>query len=117
MSIWIIFLIYAVLSATGLFMIKTGADNSGLAFSDGLFSMQLSPRLVIGLAFYIISFLMSVYVVSRLKLSVFYPMSTGTILVITSLLGFFVLREQIGFWQLLGMGLILAGVVAINIRV
>ena len=117
MSIWIVFVIYAVLSATGLFLIKTGADNSGLAFNDGLFSMQLSPRLVIGLALYVISFVMSVYVVSRMKLSVFYPLGTGTILVITSLLGYFVLREQIGFWQLLGMGLILAGVVAINIRV
>ena len=116
MSIWIVFAIYALMSASGLFLIKTGAETSGIAISNSLLNVQISPRLIIGFAVYVCSFLMSVYIVSRMKLSMFYPISTGTILVLTSLLGFFFLKEHIGVWQLVGMALILAGVVALNIR-
>ena len=116
MSIWIIFAIYTILSAVGLFMIKTGAESSGVGIHDSLLSIQLSPRLIFGFLIYVCSFLLSVYVVSRMKLSMFYPIGTGTILVFTSLLGFFVLKEQIGIWQLVGMALIILGIVAMNIR-
>ena len=116
MSIWIVFAVYALLSATGLFLIKTGADNTSMAFSEGLLSMQLSPRLLTGLLLYLTSFLLSLYVMSRMKLSLFYPIGTGSILVLTCLFGFFFLKEQIGAWQVLGMALILAGVVAMNIK-
>ena len=116
MSVWIVFAVYALISATGLFLIKTGADNTSMALSEGLFKMQLSPRLLAGFVLYLTSFVLSVYVMSRMKLSLFYPMGTGSILVLTCLFGFFFLKEQIGAWQLLGMALILAGVVAMNIK-
>jgi multidrug transporter EmrE-like cation transporter len=104
------------MSATGLFMIKTGAENSNLTIADSLLNIQLSLRLIIGLIVYICSFLLSIYLISKMKLSLFYPITTGSMLVITSLLGFFILEEHIGIWQLIGMGLILAGVFAMNIR-
>ena len=116
MSIWGIFAIYVVMSASGLFLIKTGAETSGFAFENQLFNFHVSPRLIIGFVIYVCSFLMSVYIISRMKLTVFYPVATGSVLVMTCLLGFFVLKEHIGVWQLLGMALILAGVVALNIR-
>ena len=114
MSIWIIFVIYALMSASGLFLIKTGADSSSLAVADSLLNIQLSPRLIIGFIIYVCSFLLSVYIISRMKLSMFYPISTGTLLVLSSLLGYFFLKEHIGVPQLIGMGLILAGVIAMN---
>lgn len=114
--IWIVFSIYTLISTAGLFLIKTGADNTSLAFQEGLISFQLSPRLMIGLILYLTSFLISIYIMSRINLSLFYPMSTGAILVFTCLLGYFILREHIGGWQLLGIALILAGVVAMNIK-
>jgi multidrug transporter EmrE-like cation transporter len=116
MIIWIIFVVYATMSATGLFLIKTGAENTSIAIENSLLNFQLSPRLLLGFAVYVCSFLLSVYLVSRMKLSVFYPLGTGSILILTSLLGFFVLKEDIGIWQLIGMGLILAGIIVINIR-
>jgi len=116
MSIWIVFIAYTFISATGLFFIKTGADSTNLAFQNGLFSMQLSPRLLIGITLYLVSFLVSIYIMSRIKLSLFYPMGTGAILILTCLSGYFLLKEHIGIWQLVGIGLILAGIVAMNIE-
>ena len=116
MSLWMIFILYALMSATGLFLIKTGADNTSLAIESGLLNFQLSPRLIIGFAVYVCSFLLSVYIIGRMKLSVFYPISTGTILILSSLLGFFFLKEHIGIQQLIGMGLILAGIITMYVE-
>jgi len=116
MSIWVVFALYTIVSATGLFLIKTGADNTSLAFQDGFFAMQLSTRLVVGILIYIASFIISIYIMSRIKLSLFYPMGTGIILVLTCLSGYFILKEHIGIWQIIGIILILTGVVAMNIN-
>jgi len=114
MLVWVMFVIYAIISAVGLFMIKTGADSTSLGFDNGLFNIQMSPRLFIGFLLYLTSFLMSVYIMSRIKLSLFYPLSTGTILILTCFLGFFLLKEHIGIHQIIGMVLIVAGIFFIN---
>jgi len=115
MLIWIVFIIYALTSATGLFLIKTGVEGASLAMQDRLISLHLTPRLLIGFFLYVSSFLISLYIISRMKLSLFYPIATGAILVITCLLGYFFLKEQIGIKHMLGMALILAGIIILNI--
>ena len=116
MSIWIVFAIYTLVSASGLLLIKIGAENTSLAVQEGLFNIQVSLRLFIGFLLYITSFAMSIYIMSKMKLSLFYPMGTGVILILTCLFGCFLLKENIGVWQLVGMILILVGVVAMNIN-
>jgi len=116
MLIWLVFAIYAIMSATGLFLIKTGADSTRFAIQNGLIDAQFSPRLLLGFVLYVASFLLSIYLMSRLKLSLFYPIATGAILIFTSLFGYFFLQEQVGIPQMLGMALILAGIIVLNIR-
>ena len=115
MTIWIVFMLYALLSATGLFMIKSGAESVNFSIHDGLMGIQLSPRFIVGLLVYATSFMLSIYVMSRMKLSVFYPVATGTILILTCVLGYLFLKEQIGWPQIVGMVLIVAGVLFINV--
>ena len=115
MSIWLIFAIYVLMSATGLFLIKTGTETTSLVLENSIFNFQLSVRLIVGFIVYVVSFLLSVYVISKMKLTVFYPTATGVMLVLTSLLGYFFLKEQIGVSHLVGMGLIMAGVIVLNI--
>ena len=116
MGIWIVFIIYVLMSATGLYMIKTGTADAGIGIRNGLFSLQVPVRLFLGFLIYVCSFLLSVYLVSRMNLSVFYPAGTGAILVLACLYGHFLLKERIGTPQLLGIALILIGVVCINMK-
>jgi len=116
MTIWIVFVIYAFVSSVGLYLIKTGTGSTSFELNNGLIAFQLSPRLLLGLAVYACSFLLSIYVLSKMKLTVFYPAGTGAILVVTCILGYFFLQEHIGLWQIGGMVLILAGIVLINIH-
>lgn len=116
MWIWLVFLVYILMSSIGLFLIKTGANGTSFALQNGLLSLQISPRLILGFLVYVLSFLLSIFVISRMKLSLFYPIGSGTILVISCLLGYFFLKEQIGVPQMIGIVLILGGVIAMNIN-
>jgi len=116
MTIWLVFAVYVIMSASGLLLIKMGSEGSNLAIENSIFNIQLSPKLLIGFIVYVCSFLMSVYLVGKMKITLFYPIATGSMLVLTSLFGFFFLKEHIGIPQLIGMGLILAGIITLNIN-
>jgi len=116
MSIWIVFAIYLLLNATGLLLIKLGTETSTFAIENSIFNLQLSFRLICGFILYVFSFLLSVFLISRIKLTVFYPTSIGVLLVITSILGLLVFKENLGVAQIIGMVLILAGVIIINLN-
>lgn len=112
----IILLIYVCLSATGLTMIKIGSSkDSTLLLDSAGFDLKLSWILVLGLCIYIVSFMMSIMVMKRMNLTVFYPVSAGLIYVLVSLAGFVVLKESFTILQLVGMGIILAGIIVMNI--
>jgi len=114
--IWIVFVMYALLSVAGLLLIKVGTADTGLVLQDGLFNLQTSPKFIIGLIIYICSFILSIYVIKNMKLSLFYPMATGTILLLTCILSVYFLKESIGSMQIIGIILILCGIVFINIK-
>ena len=116
MTIWLIFAIYVAMSASGLLLIKLGTETSNLALENGIFNIQLAPKLIIGFIVYVCSFLLSVYLIERMKITVFYPTAIGIMLVLTSVLGYFVLKEHIGVAQIVGMVLILAGIIVINVN-
>ena len=116
MWIWILFCIYAFMSATGLLLIKIGTDEASFCFQNNILSLQVTPRLLFGFMLYLLSFLLSIYIMSRLKLSLFYPVATGSIIMLTCVYGFFFLNEKIGIPQILGIALILAGIISINVN-
>lgn len=109
-------LIYVCMSAAGLTMIKIGTSReSTLLINSAGFDLKLSWILVIGLCVYVLSFLMSIVVMKRMNLTVFYPMSAGLIYIFVSLAGFLLLKETFTIQQLIGMGIILAGILVMNI--
>ena len=111
----LLFILYVAMSASGLLLIKMGADGGSLTTLNGILNIQISFKLVLGLIIYVCSFILSIIVMSRMKLSVFYPIGAGSILVLTCLLGVFFLREQLGLSQIIGILLVLCGVIVINI--
>lgn len=109
-------LIYVCMSAAGLTMIKIGTSReSTLLLDTAGFDLKLSWILVIGLCVYVLSFLMSIVVMKRMNLTIFYPMSAGLIYILVSLAGFLVLKETFTIQQLIGMGIILTGIVVMNL--
>ena len=112
--IWLI--IYVCMSATGLTLIKIGTSKeSTLLLNATGFDLRLSWILLLGFSIYVISFLLSIVVMKHMNLTVFYPLSAGLIYVLVSLAGFLVLKEAFTFQHLVGMGMILSGIIVMNL--
>lgn len=110
-------LFYVILSASGLTIIKIGV-NKGATLTLGKtgFSMELNWLLILGMALYIISFLTSMVVMKGMNLSLFYPISAGLIYIFICALSVTVLKEHITAKQLIGMAIILAGIIIMNLE-
>lgn len=109
-------LLYVCMSATGLTLIKIGtAKDTTLLLNTTGFTLKLNWILVLGLCIYVASFLMSIMVMKRMNLTIFYPLSAGLIYIIVSLAGFLVLKESFTIIQMIGMGIILLGIVVMNL--
>ena len=76
---------------------------------------MLSWKLVLGACLYIISFLLSMVVMKGMNLSLFYPLSAGLIYVVVCILSIVLLKEKPSVNQLIGMTVILAGIIVMNI--
>lgn len=109
--------IYVILSSCGLVMLKIGTSHSlKFTLSKGNFTVSMNYILLIGMFFYVLSFITSLIAMKGIKLSIFYPVSAGLVYVLVGLLSFFVLHEKISLQQIAGMGIILAGVIIMNIK-
>ena len=110
-------IIYVCLSATALTLIKLGlGKDSTLLLNKGGFSLSLSWTLVLGACLYVVSFCLSMVVMKGMNLSLFYPLSAGLIYIAVCVLSFLVLKEKITTTQLIGMIVILAGIVIMNLK-
>lgn len=109
--------IYVFLSATGLTLIKMGLNNNSSMLIDlkGL-SLSFSWLLIIGMCLYILSFVTSLFVMKGMNLSIYYPLSAGLIYVLVCILSVIELKEHVSTTQLVGMGVILAGIVLMNLN-
>ncbi len=109
-------LIYVCCSATGLTLIKIGLNRgSTLLLDKAGFSLSFSWILVLGLCLYVTSFLLSMLVMKTMNLNLYYPISAGLIYILVCILSFVVLKEPLGFMQLVGMAIILAGIIVMNL--
>lgn len=109
-------IIYVFLSATGLTLIKIGTGLGNSLILDGKgFRLQLNWTLIIGMAVYAVSFLLSMVVMKGMNLSLFYPLSAGLIYIAICGVSYFVLGEKIIPSQWLGMAVILTGIIIMNL--
>lgn len=109
-------LIYVCLSAAGLTLIKSGLNhNTSVVFDKAGFMIQFNWVLIVGMILYVLSFLTSLLVMKGMNLSLYYPLSAGLVYIIVCLVSRFVLKEDISFNQVVGMAVIFAGIIIMNI--
>ncbi|MDE7311293.1 MAG: EamA family transporter [Eubacterium sp.] len=110
-------ILYALFSATGLVFLKLGTkQNFSIVFDRYACSLQINYMLVLGMFFYIASFLLSLSIMKKANLSIFYSISVGFVYICVCIMSYFILKEKITFIQFIGMGLILAGILVMNIN-
>ena len=114
--LYVVFIIYLAFSAGALVLLKFGSSNFSMLWDTNALQIRIDPWFVSGLFLYVLSFLLSLYLIKNLNLSFLYPLSAGIINVSVCALSFFVLKESISPLHWGGIFLIAAGIVLINVK-
>lgn len=110
-------MIYSFLSSFGLVILKIGTNKElKVSFNKENFTINLNYILIIGLLFYVLSFITSLITMKGMQLNVFYPVSAGMVYVLVCLFSYFMLHEKISSRQAAGMIIILIGVIIMNVK-
>jgi len=113
---YIAFMLYLALSASGLILLKSGSGDFVISLSNHVFSLSVNFKMLLGALFYVMSFLLFMLIIPKFNLSYIYPMSAGLLFIIILVASVFILGEKITLIQAIGTLLILAGVIALNIK-
>ncbi|MGB7085361.1 MAG: SMR family transporter [Phormidesmis sp.] len=99
---------------TGLILATVGLNTiAQILFKYGAGESLLNAYFIGGVAAYGLSTLVYISILSKLNLSVAYPVVIGLTVVATTVAGTVLLREKISFVNWSGIGLVIAGIFAI----
>jgi len=92
-------------------------DIKGLGFFEIVLKMISNPFIVIGVFFFVLNLLFYVMGLTKINLSVAYPIMTSGGFLIISIFSFVYFKESINFFQILGIILIVAGITLVGYNV
>lgn len=111
-------IIETVLVVVAQLMLRHGAtklEMQTLGVAMFVESIQ-SAWIMTGLALHGISFFLYVYILSKLRLNVFYPIATGATLVLITVLSVIILKEKLTAAQVAGITVIMVGMVLVFVQ-
>lgn len=106
----ILILSSSIIGAFGSLMLKKASGNLELKIKS-LFNWHL----ILGFFFYFIASLIGIIAYKSGDLSLIYPIGTSITYVWVLLLSYFILKEKIGVYKIIGIGLIITGVMVMLI--
>lgn len=116
MSVMLIIL-YICCSSIGLVLLKLGMSSGTIIMINSPYlEIKFHYLLILGGVLYVLSFLLNLLVMSKFNLSYIYPLSAGLIYIAILIFCVIILKEKINMVQFIGMGLILVGVVIMNLN-
>jgi len=107
-------IIYLLLTTGGMILFKYGSQDFTLGLTKSALSFNVSYLAVLGLVFYIGSFLLWLFILKEGDLSVIYPILSSLVIVLTTLAGIFLFGEEVTLMKIVGIAVILVGVICVN---
>lgn len=110
------FILYILLTAMGLFMMKLSGQPIELGLKEGVFFLNISSKMVLALIFYACSFLLWTGIVAKNDLSFIVPFSSAIVNVISVCLGIIIFNESTNIYKFIGIGMAIVGVILMNYK-
>ena len=110
-----LFLAYALCSGSGLIILKAALNNRGSRLMS-ITQTVLQPQFLLGFLLYACGFVLWMFILSKFKLNIAFPVATSLFFVVSGLGSYYVLRESFSITQIVGMVLCLAGILLINLK-
>lgn len=115
-SIQIITLVvYIFFTISGLTLIKLGGVQQ-LTISSGKILLKLDIKTLLGILCYIVSFIVYILLISKFQLSYIMPLTTGLVYIFVLITSVIFLKEKIDISQWVGAGVILIGIIIMNLK-
>ena len=108
--IFTLFIIYVVLSSTGLVIFKLGTTGPGI----NLFGFNITLKMFVGMLCYGMSFLLWLYIVSKVNLTIAMPLSVAFVNTLVVVESCILLKEKISIGQIIGIFLVIVGVMIMS---
>jgi len=114
----IILFLYAIISSTGLILLKLGSQSGGapVAVIDGKLHFNLGLYAIFGIILYGLSFIIYTYLISKNDLGYIIPISTALIYIFIFFASFIIFKEAFTALKIVGIALILGGLILLNIN-
>lgn len=113
----ILIVVYIILTIAGVVLFKLGTQKDFLvSIATGVFTLKISLMSIIGLVCYLCSFLMYMFLISKFDLTYIVPVTTGIVQVATFVLAIMIFKESVTISKVVATGLILMGVILLNIK-
>lgn len=113
----ILIVVYIILTIAGVVLFKLGTQKDFLvSIATGVFTLKISLMSIIGLVCYLCSFLMYMLLISKFDLTYIVPVTTGIVQVATFVLAIMIFKESVTISKVVATGLILMGVILLNIK-
>ena len=107
LKIFSLFICYTLSSVIGLYLVKASfVGLDGIEVKNNLFNIKF----ISGVSLYILSFALWLTILSKMQLSIAYPLAVSLTIVGSIIMGFWLLHEQINFYTLLGVFFVLLGI-------
>lgn len=114
-SQFIILLIYIFFTVSGLTLIKLGGIQN-FSIASGNISLNINIKAIIGILCYLISFIIYIVLISNFQLNYIIPITTGIVYILILLVSILFLNEKLNVYQCIGAGIILIGVILMNLK-
>lgn len=113
----IIIALYVLAASVGLIILKVGT-NSGLpvSYDDNKLQFNLNPQTLLGLFLFGLSFILYVYLIARNEISYITPLLAAFVYILVFLASFLFLKEAFTATKIIGIVLILAGIILLNLK-
>lgn len=111
-----LFILYVLLSSSGLILFKLGTTATNLSITLFSHTIAFSWKMILGMFCYGCSFLLWMYIVSKMDLTIATPLSVALVNTLVLVGSCVILKEKISLLQGIGIFLVMLGVVLITMK-
>lgn len=111
----ILFILYVILSSSGIILFKLGSTAVEFTLTDKIVGFNMSYTSLLGLLCYLISFVLWMVIIGKNDVSYIVPIGLAATNVTIMLGATFFLGEAFSLYKIIGLGLILGGIVFLNL--
>lgn len=108
--------LYLFFTVAGLVFIKLGSSDLSIAINSTKINFSFNIYMILGLIFYMLSFILWTVLLKNNKLNYIVPLTTGISQILILISSFFILKETIRPINLVGVGIVIIGVVIMNLK-